>query len=825
MRIRVLLAVSCLAVQALAVSGPGDPAPVPGKGPANGPKADGHGDPLPAGAVARLGTLRWRTTESADLLTFSPDGKRVASADRSCVRLWEVGSGKELGIAAVPYCTLAAFTRDGKHLVIAPAQELLLLDGHTARTVGAYPLPGNATAIVPHPTQDLVAVLTRQGDVVLARTDKPGGTPHTLNRQRLNLLLAGTWSADGATLIVGDVQGVLSFFGPGAARRGVRSVAREGRTVHGLAAAPDGKALQVFEGGATLWVDAVTGKTLRSFQPHVGASAWWLSPDGCRLAAGRNGDERIVHIWDTQTGQLLHTSRHPLVTHGRDIGLAFAPDGTVGANADGRLIVLWDVRTGKPLAAGSGHSTPIEELSFRAGGREVVTSAADGLAAVWDAATGKLLRQIRHDDSASHRVPGCVTAGGSVLVTRSKGFLSCWDVATGKAERCDLPTGDSASLRGVGLSGHTIVLGSTAGVMVLDRATGQVRHKLQVSNPVGHLLLAPDGRRLAEFWDGLLAVWDVATGKRLWQLKEPQVNDYVFALAWTPDSRQLLVERSHLQDGERFAFLDADTGEPRGRLDCWDGGFQHVAFSADGRLLATASKKGVVRLWELATRLPLGQFTPKRLSHNGPAQDYRHVRLAFDPSGLRLAAGVEDGTVLVYFLPLLFASGGAPVDGKAWEMLAGGDGKAAFALMLRLSQRPAEAMALLRERLAPAPVVAEQRLQELLADLDAGDFVRRDGAARELLKLGDAAEAALRALAAKPPSLEARRRAELVLKALDQRFRQFPSPAVRTARALQVLESIGSEEARQLLEALAKGDPRAGQTQLARDALERLKAR
>ena len=65
------------------------------RGQASSPPRDADGFPLPAGAVARLGTLRWRTTEYVTSLAFSRDGKRLL-ADRHSVRLWELTREKSL---------------------------------------------------------------------------------------------------------------------------------------------------------------------------------------------------------------------------------------------------------------------------------------------------------------------------------------------------------------------------------------------------------------------------------------------------------------------------------------------------------------------------------------------------------------------------------------------------------------------------------------------------------------------------------------------------------------------------------------------------------
>jgi WD40 repeat protein len=60
------------------------------------PKRDRLGDPLPPGAVLRLGTTRLRHLERVTSLSFTPDGTALVSTDREAVRVWEVATGKEL---------------------------------------------------------------------------------------------------------------------------------------------------------------------------------------------------------------------------------------------------------------------------------------------------------------------------------------------------------------------------------------------------------------------------------------------------------------------------------------------------------------------------------------------------------------------------------------------------------------------------------------------------------------------------------------------------------------------------------------------------------
>jgi hypothetical protein len=132
---------------------------------------------------------------------------------------------------------------------------------------------------------------------------------------------------------------------------------------------------------------------------------------------------------------------------------------------------------------------------------------------------------------------------------------------------------------------------------------------------------------------------------------------------------------------------------------------------------------------------------------------------------------------------------------------------------------PSESVAFVREQLPPVRL-DPKRLRQWIEDLDSDRFTVREKATKELRTLEELALPALRRLVAKKPSLEVRRRAEEIMRQAEP-----DSPTKRqllAVRAVEVLEYVGTPEARQLLDELARGESEARLTREAKAALARL---
>ena len=175
-----------------------------------------------------------------------------------------------------------------------------------------------------------------------------------------------------------------------------------------------------------------------------------------------------------------------------------------------------------------------------------------------------------------------------------------------------------------------------------------------------------------------------------------------------------------------------------------------------------------------------------------------------------MASGSFDATVLIWDLSKFsidFSPNKLTADqeNSLWADLKNTDATQAYQAMRKLVAAGGQAVGLIKKQLRPEMAVREQELSRLLSELDSPRFAVRKVAAQELEHLGLQAEVGLRKVLASKPPLELRRRVEMLLGKL-RREPFGPSPQERLqSRALRVLELINTPEARQTLNAIAKG--------------------
>jgi WD40 repeat protein/serine/threonine protein kinase len=562
-------------------------------------------------------------------VAYSPDGKRLASGSK----VWDAQTGQELltlqGHGRIVF--MMVFSPDGNRLASATA--------NWDSTKKAY---------------DNVQV-----NVCDAQTGQELFTikGHTGWVNRV------AFSPDGKRLAIADGkvkvwdaqtgQELLSLKGGGSS----------------VAFSPDGKRLAIADGKVKVW-DAQTGQELLSLKG--GGSSVAFSPDGKRLASAPN--DNTVKVWDTQTGQELLTLKGHT---GGVTSVAFSPDGKRLASTSGdRTVKVWDVQTGQELLSLKERD---QSVVFSPDGKRLASAAKE--VKVWDAQTGQELLTFKgHSGWVSSVVfspDGTRLASGSY----DDGTVKIWDATVSQEARTF--SGDTSGFRSVSFSpdGKRLAFGTAgtwddtkeaavdARVKILDAQTGQeVMSFKGHSTTVNSVAYSPDGTRLASAsTDQTVKVWDAQTGRELLTFKGHTAP--VICVAFSPDSTRL-VSCSNLPSNISFGPGAKDPGEP-GEVVVWDANsgqelltlkghrrfVNSVAFSPDGKRLATLSRDNTVKVWDAQTGREI--HTLKVLAAvNGC--------VAFSPDGRRLVSSSHTP-------PLVAAPSPHVLEAKVWDVQTGGE--------------------------------------------------------------------------------------------------------------------------------------------------------
>src|SRR5262245_39879646 len=350
------------------------------------PHTDRHGDPLPPGAVARIGSVRWWGGRRPDgALVYAPDGKILASCDdHKTVRFLDTATGKELRRIEPPGdgYTSFAFAPDGRTVVtgdsrspglrlweVSTGKELRRITGDKVGTLAvAFSPDGKTLAAMGYTDLYLWDAATWQERPRLK--GESAGADHFL-----------AFLPDGKRLISGN-GAAIRWWDVGM-RRVVRRLDKEfppGSGFYQLAASPDGKRLAVLvqDNALRLW-DVATGKEIRRIvlKPSRGARCLCFSPDGQTLACGngadRRGNETLFFAADTGRELRQWTVDEPSTTQ-----MAFSPDGKVLAQATAGAIRLRHATTGKPLGPTPGLPGSVLAVRFSRDGKALIASCLGG---------------------------------------------------------------------------------------------------------------------------------------------------------------------------------------------------------------------------------------------------------------------------------------------------------------------------------------------------------------------------------------------------------------------------------------------------------------
>ena len=555
---------------------------------------------------------------STDSVSFSPDGKILAWADR----LWDIETGQQLDILQDNRLFDVAFSPDGKILAgtgisaigRTRAGVIKLYDVEIGQLINT--LAATQRTKLSESTKRISSIAFSPDGQLLVSGSANGGTiklwdvetgrntaTFTEKPEPESSMLCVVFSPDSTKLAVGSVAGIKLLEVPTGEHIYTRQHIDFGKLespvrIFSVAFSPDGtKLASASWDGVKLW-DVETGQNITTLRGHTRVvSSVAFSPDGLTLASHLVDG---IQMWEVSTGQHISTLAEPsnFVTC-----FAYSPDGTrlATGSADARnaehTVKLWDVETEENIATLQGHTDLVTTIAHSRDGTLLASGSQDKTVKLWAVSTGEIIATLQGHEKRIFSI--AFSPDSTKLASGSEDTsIRLWEIPTGKA---------LYTLGGVN--------SPQVGVEVLPaRRPGEDINELQADDAVDtepeiirgsvfSVAFSPDGTKLAAVVldSGETTLWDVGTGQHITTLTNERSSAWV--VAFSPDGIKLVVGTG--TGNNTVELWDVSTYKPVAAFPGHTGWVHAVVFSPDGTKIASGSVDGTVLLWDVPKSIKL----------------------------------------------------------------------------------------------------------------------------------------------------------------------------------------------------------------------------
>ena len=500
---------------------------------------------------------------------------------------------------------------------------------------------GGISDVAVSPDEKLIAIASRLGVWLYDAHTKDFVSLMAV--EGTGLLSKVVFSPDGTRIVTGDWNGKITLWDLNT-EAALATYTHKGY-INSITFSPTGKFIATGsrDATATLW-DVETGTACFSITHQDSVSSTTFSPDGALLAT--SSSDATATLWHIDTEEIRWTFTHERQEITFDIGhvetfntggigyIAFSPDGkyvaTVGQRMD-YCTALWDVETGEQLWCVT-HEKPIDTVAFSPDGTSMATYHEDDTVSVLRVADGILIpraihaekwRKIKTNLSIDHDEDGWgrrvrFSPDGKHLAELKMGgnAITLWDVNTGKTiKELDEVRGRARTLA-FSPEGHCLGLSCTPEPEndTVELWDAEKRASFTHSAPIDTVAMSPNGTLLATgARDKRVKLWYVET-QECFHTLSGHIGGIV-SLAFSPDGTLLVSgggdnwEQQTHADGTTLVYSDGDspvdktakvwevaTGKNIATLET-SGMVRGIAFSPDGKCLATGANNRTVTLW------------------------------------------------------------------------------------------------------------------------------------------------------------------------------------------------------------------------------------